>query len=278
MQVSDPSEGLPAHNGPQKVSRELELAQPKQADERRSVRAVPDSTGDQLAASLDPSNLAPSVRALDSTGRNLAGGISLTRSADGQAQAVGKLLVRMRELAIQSVDEELSGSDRELVQAQFNGLREAVDQLSASSHSEQRGLFEGSDLRLSILLDNESGERFEIEIPELSSSELGLQSNDLSSAGGAAASRAQLDLALDSVTEYRGELGAAETQLSGRLTQVTKSKLDLSNFDERFSDVELALEAALVAQQDLLLKGSASVLLQSNVAATRAQSLLGGYL
>lgn len=278
MQVSDPSAGPPAHNGLQGTSRELESTQPKDAEQRRPQRVVQDPTGDQLSASLNASDPSPSTRDLDSAGRNLAGGISLTRSADGQAQAVGQLLVRMRELAIQSGGEGLSKSDREAVQGQFNGLREAVDQLSARSFKGQRGLFEGSDLKLSIRVNHASGERLEIEMPELSVSELDLHSNDLSSAGGAAASRAKLELALDSVTEYRGELGAAGAQLSERLAQVTKSKLALSNSPESFRDVELALEAALVAQRELLLEGSASVRLQSNVAATRAQSLLGGYL
>ncbi len=183
----------------------------------------------------------------------------------------------MRELSVQSSQETLSKEDRAQLQEQFDGLRGEVDRLPSAVAPDGQGLFGGSDAQLSVSTGESLEAQVEVELPALSASDLGLESSDLSSAQAASASLGELDAALDSVSEYRGQLGSTENRLTNSLDALTRTKVDLSRGHGELEDADLALETAVLAQQQLLRKGAASVLLQSNVAASRAQSLLGGY-
>ncbi len=228
------------------------------------------------ASTAISSRLSSAVRSLNQTGQDIEDGIGLTRTAGSQLEEVGSLLTRMRELAIQGSNGTLSDPDRSALQVEFDGIRNEVDRVSLEASSNGKSLFDGSSKE--VLIPTGTGEEpIEIQLEGVSSEDLGIRSSDVSGPESAAASLDELDAALDSVSSYRGDLGATENQLSSSLRSVGDQKLRLVESDSRISDADLALEAASLAQQQILQKGTASILLQSNVAASRAQSLLGGY-
>jgi len=75
--------------------------------------------------------------------RNIEQGISLVRLAEGALNEDSKILLRMRELAVQSANSTLNNVDRQSLQAEFTKLGQEIDRIALSTQFNKANVLTG---------------------------------------------------------------------------------------------------------------------------------------
>ena len=242
------------------------------------------SSGLRIAAAADDAaglgiseRMRAQIRSLDQAARNAQDGFSLVQTAEGSLGETSANLVRMRELAVQAANGTLNTGDRAVLDVEFQALAEEVDRVANQTTFNGVNLFDGSTTSLDIQVGTESGETISLTLEDVTSGGLGLSggSFDLTTASNAAGVLATIDTAIDSVSAFRGDLGASQNRLQSTFRSLTATSENLSAAESRIRDVDVATETADLTRNTILQQAALSVLGQANVQPQLALSLLG---
>ncbi len=214
------------------------------------------------------------IRSLNQAGRNTQDGISLVQTADGSLNELNGNLVRMRELAIQAANGTLNTGDRAILDAEFQALILEIDRVANQTTFNGVNLFDGSTPSLDIQVGSESGETITITLEDVTAATLGL-TGDVTTAANASTALNVIDTAIDSVSAFRGDLGASQNRLMSTFRSISSTSEQLSGAESRIRDVDIAAETADLTRNTILQQAALSVLAQANVQPQLALSLLG---
>jgi flagellin len=217
------------------------------------------------------------TRSLDQAFRNASDGISLVQTAEGALGEVNSNLARMRELAIQSANGTLNTGDRTALNTEFDALITEIDRVADQTKFNGINLFDASTTSVSIQVGTETGETIAIALSDMRDSGLGIDGGtfDVTTTTNASAALATIDTAIDSVTTFRGNLGAVQNRLSSTARSIASTRENLSGAESRIRDVDIARETADLTRNSILQQAAVSVLSQANVQPQLALSLLG---
>ncbi len=84
------------------------------------------------------------IRGMNQAVRNANDGISLMQTGEGALQEATSILTRIRELAVQSVNDSNSLSDRQQLQKEVTALTAELDRISVNTEFNGRALFDGT--------------------------------------------------------------------------------------------------------------------------------------
>jgi flagellin len=242
------------------------------------------STGKRIANASDDaaglsisSRLNAQVRGLDQATRNANDGVSMVQTAEGGLAEIENALVRMRELSVQANNGTLSDADKDNLQAEFDQLRDVVDQVANSTS------FNGTDLlnaSTAVTLQVGAGTTAGVDTMSVSTvsataSSLSISTLDIGSSGDASAAIAALDTALETVTSSRSQFGAVQNRLGAVISSLTVRSENLSAASSRIADVDVARETAELTKNSILQQAAISVLAQANAQPQAAFRLLG---
>jgi flagellin len=241
--------------------------------------AADDSAGLAISESLKGQ-----VRSLQQASRNAGDGVSLLQTAEGSLNEVSGVLVRMRELAVQSSNGTLTSTQRGSLQQEFTELRSEIDRIGNSTKFNGISLTDGNlsaGVTFQIGQENASSSRLTVSIADARSSALGsaattarLDDQTISTATGAQTALSVIDDAINDVTTIRGKMGAAMNRLSVTMTNLATGVENLSAANSRIRDVDVAEETASLTRSQILSQAGISVLAQANSAPQSALSLL----
>ena len=96
--------------------------------------------GDDAAGLAISENLKKDIRALDQAARNAADGISLVQTGEGALDEVSSILLRMKELAEQSLNGTLTDTDRGYLDSEYTALSDEITRIADGTQ------FNGVDL------------------------------------------------------------------------------------------------------------------------------------
>lgn len=237
----------------------------------RIARAADDAAG--LAIS---ERLRAQVRSLDQAGRNAQDGISLVQTTEAASSEITGNLTRLRELAVQASNGTLNTGDRAAIDAEFTALVSEIGRVASQTTFNGTNVLNASQT-IDIQVGTESGETITINLDSLTQSDLGLSgaSFDLTTVSNAQAALDVIDTAIDSVTAFRGDLGAVQNQLQSAVRTISATSENLSAAESRIRDVDIAKETAELTKNSILQQAAVSVLAQANVQPQLALSLLG---
>ena len=254
------------------VSNRLQGSFEKLSSGLRIARASDDAAG--LAIS---ERLRAQIRSLDQAGRNAADGVSLVQTTEASTSEIGGNLARLRELAVQASNGTLNSGDREALDAEFTALVDEIDRVATQTTFNGTNVLDGSVTSISIQVGTESGETIDIDLQGLTASDLSLSgaSFDLTTVSNAQAALDTIDSAIDSVTSFRGDLGAIQNRLQSASRSIAATSENLSAAESRIRDVDIAAETANLTKNSILQQAAVSVLAQANVQPQLALSLLG---
>lgn len=91
------------------------------------------SAKDDAAGQAISNRMTANIGADTVIARGLDDGISLSETADGGLDTISRLLIRGKELAIRSVNDALSDSDRQSLQDEFQQISETIDQIASTT-------------------------------------------------------------------------------------------------------------------------------------------------
>ncbi len=237
----------------------------------RIVRAADDAAG--LAIS---ERLRAQVRSLDQASRNANDGVSLVQTAEGALDEVSGILVRMRELAVQSANGTVSNSDRETLDDEFQSLQQEITRIANSTEFNGVSLLNGSSsITFQVGFGTTSGvDTMSVSTSSVTSSTLGVGSLDIGSGGNTSTAIAAIDSAIDTVSELRGSFGASQNRLMSTISNIENQIENLSAAESRIRDVDVAAETARLTRNSILQQAAISILAQANVQPQSALALL----
>lgn len=235
------------------------------------------SAADDAAGLGISEKLRAQTRGLAQAERNAMDGVSLLQTAEGSLNEVSNILVRMRELALQSSTDTNNDTQRGYLNEEFTALGEELTRLTAVTEFNGTKLLDGSASGLEIqvgLNDDAAQDRITIDIPGMDAGTLGVD-GDILTKGAAQGVLSTIDTAIDDVSEARSNLGSLQNRMQITISNLTSSRENLTAANSRIRDVDVAEETAAMTRNSILMQAGVSVLSQANQAPQVALSLLG---
>ena len=212
--------------------------------------------------------------------RNANDGVSMLQVAEGAMSEVSNILIRMRELAVQSASDTVSDIEREFTNREYSQLVDEIDRISNSTEFSGVKLLRVED-EVQIHVgkgdgSQENSDRVAIDVAEMatSSESLNVSGTEITSRDTAIEQLAVVDEALQQVASNRATIGAKQNRLNSTIRNLEVSIENLSAANSRIRDVDYAEESANYTQQNIIKQGGVSILAQSNALPELALGLL----
>jgi flagellin len=259
---------LRAQNSGRVASMKLDQAMERLSSGKRINSAKDDAAGLAIATRMDAK-----VRGLNQAIRNSNDGISLAQTAEGAMGEISNILVRMRELAVQSSNGTQGTTDRAALQIETAALIEQIGDIATRTDFNGTALLDGT-AAVDIQTGTASGQVVSIAIGDLQATGLGVDAIDLSTAAGASGALATLDTAINTVASERAGLGAAQNRLEVTVNNLTSTVNNLSESKSRIEDADFSVESTKLAAAQILSQASTAMLAQANQSQQGVMNLL----
>lgn len=222
----------------------------------RINRAADDAVGLTVASRMN-SDLTSARQSL----RNTNDGISLVQTAEGALSEVHNLVVRLRELTVQSLSDTINTTDRgTAIHTEMDSVVNEINRIASTTNFNRVNILRSTDTAFNIQVGifNSSDDSISIDMSSLNSScgaigmltmiaSLDAGSASLAIGGTAIHYSAWLDV-LDTAGENlgtrRAKLGAIQNRLESALSQTSNQIENLSASQSRILDVDYASESA----------------------------------
>ena len=267
-----------AANAAKQTSSGLDSAMEKLSSGSRINYARDDAAG--LAIST---RLTAEVQGLAVASRNAADAQSMIDTAEGALQETTNLLMRMRELAVQSANGTLLQSDRNALDAEFQALEAEITRIDANTSWAGAAIFDGNAKVFQIGTKDGGANRLSHTIADMAPGTI----IDTVTVGGVAGqavdvttqTRAQLaitevDEAIGRVSAERGNLGAVSNRLSSTMANLDQVAVNLSSSKGRIQDADFAAETANLAKGQILQQAATAMLAQANASKQNVLALV----
>jgi len=223
-------------------------------------------------------NLKARIRSFSVAERNTTNGLNMARTAESGLGEVSGIVIRMRELAVQSANGDLSSTDRSYIDTEFQAMKSEIDRLANSTNFNGIDLLGGTaaSINFQVGIGTSSNDSIAVSFGGVSASGLGLNNIAVggSTSTNATAAITALDSALTTVSTSRASFGAASNRLSIAVSTSQTIRTNLEAANSSIRDVDVAEETSLLARSQVLLQAGTSVLAQANGAPQLALSLL----
>jgi flagellin len=234
----------------------------------RINRAADDAAGLSISEGLRAQ-----VGGLKVAVRNAQDGISVAQTAEGALNEVHSILQRMRDLSVQAANDGASDPKaKEAAQAEFTELSDALDKIGSDTAFGKTKLLDGSFTGKDFQVGANTGEKVTVTIDEVSATQLGIDSLDLTT--GAAAAIDTIDAAIQTVSDQRSTLGASQNRFEHTINNLNVAVENLSASESRIRDTDMAQEMVSFTRSQILTQAGTSMLGQANQASQNVLSLL----
>ena len=241
----------------------------------RIVRSADDAAG--LAIS---EKLKAQVRSTNQAERNANDGISMIQTAEGGLNEISNILIRLRELSVQSASDTVGDTERKFTDLEYQNLKQEVERISQVTEFNGKKLLngEGDQYDFQIGINNDAFQdriSFDTQLLNSSIGSLGVDGLAVASKEDAQNGLMAIDNAIQQVSGQRAELGAKQNRLTSTVQNLQISSENLSAANSRIRDTDYASETAKKTKLDILTNAGTSVLAQSNAQGQEALKLIG---
>ena len=273
------------------AQRGLDSAMEKLSSGSRINYAKDDAAGQAIAT-----RITAEVQGLKMASRNASDAQGLIDTAEGALQESHNLLLRMRELAVQSANGTMSSDDRSAIDAELGQLIEEVERVAQTTSWAGNSLINGTaevdgekTFTFQVGVNGTSADQVDITIDDTRVVALGLvtddndagntnaDDNDYTATGAnadvridiALQSTAQtaigtIDNAIEKVSDARAELGAVSNRLSSTINNLDQISVNLGASKGRIQDADFAAETSNLAKNQILQQAATAMLAQAN--------------
>lgn len=234
------------------------------------------TAADDAAGYAISQGLTSQVNGFDQASRNVGDAVSMVQTAESSLNNTQSMLQRVRELAVQYQNGDLSSTDKTDIQNEVNQLTQEVDR--------QRGAvtFNGINLLngtaggangVTFQVGANSGDTLSASFADVEGSTgLGVTGFSWSQAasGGTVFDLSQanalstLDTAIGNISNLAATLGAVQNRLQYTSDAISSTKENLSASNSRIQDVDMASEMTTLTQQQILQQAGTAMLAQAN--------------
>ncbi len=275
-----------ASNAANTASKGLDSAMEKLSTGSRINYAKDDAAGQAIST-----RLSAEIQGLAMASRNAADAQSLIDTAEGGMQETHNVLLRMRELAVQSANGTLTDADRQHTDAEFRQLANEIDRISNNTKWAGQNLLDGRSFSFQVgeganqtinvnigdmdsfnpyggsssdfdgVRYDDAGPPYDIELDTVSQSQRAIEA---------------IDLAIDYVSSERGKLGAVSNRLDSTISNLDQVAVNLSASQGRIQDADFAQETGNLAKNQILQQAATAMIAQANASKSSVLSLVRG--
>jgi flagellin len=247
----------------------------KMSSGTRIARASDDAAG--LAIS---EKLKANIRSVNQANRNANDGISMIQTAEGSLSEISNILLRLRELSIQSSSDTVGNDEREFTNMEYQNLKQEIQRIAQVTGFNGKKLLDGSGdmYEFQIGTNNDMFEdriNYNAAATNATLENLKIAEISVDSKENAQNSMAFLDSALQHISGQRANLGAVQNRLASTSNNLQVASENLSQANSRIRDTDYAFETANNTRLNILTQAGASVLAQTNMQPQIALKLLG---
>jgi len=242
----------------------------------RIVRASDDPAG--LAIS---DNMNATIRSMGQAMRNAQDGISLIQVFEGGTTEISNMLIRLRELSIQSASDTVGDRERTMLNNEVQEMKQEITRIAKTTNYAGKDLLAGDEIHLEFQVganNNPEKDRvvFDPGRANMTAEGLGVEGIDVSTKEGSQEGLEKLDAALTSINELRARIGASQNRLQTTINSQSVYIENLSAAKSRIKDADMAIETTALARESILRQAGTAVLTQANETPKLALSLLRG--
>ena len=235
---------------------------------------------DDAAGQAIATRLTAEVDGLAMASRNAADAQSMLDTAEGALSETHTILLRMRELAVQSANGTLTNNDRLHTDAEFQQLEAEITRISDNTKWAGKALINGDAATGSNPLVFQVGEgasqTITVAIADMAASATGIALHDdaVSTAAKAQTAITALDTAIATVSTERGKLGAVSNRLTSTMNNLDQVSINLSASKGRIEDADFAAETGNLAKNQILQQAATAMVAQANASKSTVMTLI----
>ena len=268
---------LKAASASYSVNKSMETSMQRLSTGKRINSAADDAAGDQIQR-----RMTSEIQGLKQAIRNAADAQALMGTAEGAIEEIQLMLLRMRQLAVQSSNSTNSTADRASIELEGAQLEAEISRIANNTTFAGENLLDGSfsgDTSVNtrtFQIGADSGQTIELSIPEMTATAATISYSvavSLDSFTSAQTAITVLDGALSSVAVVRANIGAKMNRLDHTIANLDNVVLNLEQAKGRIVDADFAVETANLARTQVLQQASMAMLSQANASKQNILSL-----
>ncbi len=236
----------------------------------RINRAADDAAGLSISESMRKQ-----IRGLTQASRNAQDGISFAQTAEGALAEVQDMLQRMNELAVQAANGTYNTVQRGYLNDEVNKLKSEIDRIGKETQFNGKAAF-GQSLVMHVDSKGVSHAGIKVVAAKISVAGLGLNGKTISGSNGTQAKQFidAVGAALEKISKYRSDLGAAQNRLEHTINNLDNVVENTTAAESRVRDTDMATEMVKYSNANILAQAGQAMLAQSNQANQGVLSIL----
>ena len=241
---------------------------------KRITKAGDDSAGMAIATTLSAQ-----VNGLRQALRNTNDGISLIQVAEGSLTESSNLLVRMKELAVQSSSDTVGELERQMINLEFKQMIKEIDRIAGAAT--YNGVYllngEGKDLyQFQVGANSGAFNKIEYDASNINAtaSSLKVSGLDVEDRSGALDAIETLEEAMGSLSKQRASLGAIQNRMQSAANTIDNSVVQQEHARSIIEDVDVATAASELVASSIQKNAAIASLAQANTIPKSAISLI----
>ena len=213
--------------------------------------------------------------------KNANDGVAVLQTAESGYQSISDILIRMRELAVQSANDSLSDTERGFLDTEFDDLSTEITRISDVTEYNGIKLLDGTgadgagNFEFQVGTRNTADDRISVSLVGQASSDLGISAASISSQAGAQGAISLLDDALEGLSDDRARIGSTINELHHAVDNLSATVENYGNALSQIRDADMAEESAQFAKRNVLQQAGVSMLSQANQSPQLVLRLLG---
>jgi len=238
------------------------------------------SAADDAAGLAISENMKAQIASYGQAERNTNNGISMAQTAEGALGQMGSMLSRLRELAVEGANGDLTSTDRGFLDNEFSSLKSEIDRIGQSTTFNGQPLLSGAanTITFQVGINNTAADQIDVGFGGVDLTSLGISG---STVAGASSTNAQAaitagDTAIQQISAQRSTYGAVENRLQVTVANIQSVSTNLTAANSRIADTDIAEETAKMSRNQVLSQAGAAVLAQANQSPQLALKLLQG--
>jgi flagellin len=235
------------------------------------------------------------INGLNAAVKNANDSISMLQTADGALNETSSMLQRMRELAVLSVNDTYSSTQKTAMSTEFNQLSSEIDRISTQTQWNGMAILNGSGglysgvgssgqftfqvganttQTISVIIGNVAITSMVGTTPAIAGTLGGLSAATIATAAGATTAIASVDSVLTILNTQRSTIGAMVNRLTHAVDNLTNVAQNAADSRSKVEDTDYAAATSELARTQIIAQAATAILAQANQQPQSVLSLL----
>ena len=263
---------LQAASASYSVNKSMETSMQRLSSGKRINSSADDAAGHQIA-----NRMTAEIQGIKMAIRNASDAQALLGTAEGAIEEIQTMLLRIRELAVQSSNGTHTTTDRAAIQSEAAALELEITRVANNTTWAGLQIIDGSQSAgITFQIGADSGQTITHSVYdfEAASTTIGLTAAmTLGSFTSAQTYITQLDTAINGVATEREQIGAVMNRLDHTIANLDNVATNLALAKGRIEDADFAAETSNLARTQVLQQASMAMLAQANASKQNILSL-----